>query len=468
MSTTAVELEQAVAGGSASRVLSQFLAAVRFEDLPQAVVSRTEEAFLDWFGCALAGRGARPVRILEEFAARMGPSGGPSEILVSRWRTSPFFAALVNGAASHMVEQDDVHNGAVFHPGTVVFPAVFAAAQETHASGREFIASAVAGYEAAIRAGEFLGPEHYKVFHTTGTAGMVGAAAGVARLLGLDGQKMQHALGSAGTQAAGLWEFLRDAADSKPLHSAKAAADGLLSAYIARDGFTGAQRVLEGERGMAAGMSSGADPAKLTDGLGARWEILECSYKVHACCRHTHPSADALLAVMEQKHLQAGDIAHVTAYVHHGAIDVLGPVTDPQTVHQSKFCMGFVLALIALRGRAGVDDFSEAALRDADVRSFLNRVEMVLDPEIDRAPGNRWSGRVQVTTRDGRVLEGRVSSPKGDPDNTLSRAELEAKAMRLAAYAGAASSGEMRQIIARAWTLHDQPDLTGFFLGISE
>lgn len=466
MSTTTAELERAVTRGSGTPALSKFLAGLRFEDLPPAVVSRAEEAFLDWFGCALAGRGARPVRILEEFAARMGPEGGPSEILVSRRRTSPFFAALVNGAGSHMVEQDDVHNGAVFHPGTVVFPAVFAAAQEAHASGREFIASAVAGYEAAIRAGEFLGPEHYKVFHTTGTAGMVGAAAGVARLLGLDGQKMQHALGSAGTQAAGLWEFLRDAADSKPLHSAKAAADGLLSAYIARDGFTGAQRVLEGERGMAAGMSRGADPAKLTDGLGTRWGILECSYKVHACCRHTHPSADALLAAMEQHHLQAGDIAHVTAYVHHGAIDVLGPVTDPQTVHQSKFCMGFVLALIALRGRAGVDDFSEAALRDADVRSFLNRVEMVLDPEIDRAPGNRWSGRVQVTTRDGRVLEGRVPSPKGDPDNTLSRAELEAKAMRLGAYAGAASAGEMRQIIARAWALRDQPDLTGFFLGI--
>jgi 2-methylcitrate dehydratase PrpD len=467
MSTTAVELERAVAQASGTRALSEFLAAVRFEDLPQAVVSRTEEAFLDWFGCALAGRGARPVRILEAFAERMGPSGGPSEILVSRRRTSPFFAALVNGAASHIAEQDDVHNGAVFHPGTVVFPAVFAAAQETRASGREFIVASVAGYEAAIRAGEFLGPAHYKIFHTTGTAGMMGAAAGTARLLGLDAERMQHTLGSAGTQAAGLWEFLRDAADSKPLHSAKAAADGLLSAYIARDGFTGAQRILEGERGMAAGMSRDTDPAKLTDGLGTRWGILECSYKVHACCRHTHPSADALAAVMERNHLQAGDITHVRAYVHHGAIDVLGPVTDPQTVHQSKFSMGFVLALIALRGRAGVDDFSEASLRDPEVRSFLKRVEMVLDPEIDRAPGNRWSGRVEVSTRDGRVLEGRVASPKGDPDNTLNRAELEAKAMRLAAHGDAASPEEMRRIIARAWTLRDQPDPSGLFLGIS-
>lgn len=465
MSTTAVEPERAVTHRSPSRTLAEFLAAVRFEDLPAAVVSRAEEAFLDWFGCALAGRGARPVRILEAFAERMGPSGGPSEILVSRRRTSPFFAALVNGAASHIAEQDDVHNGAVFHPGTVVFPAVFAAAQETRVSGRDFITASVAGYDAAIRAGEFLGPEHYKVFHTTGTAGMVGAAAGVARLLGLDAAKMQHAIGSAGTQAAGLWEFLRDAADSKPLHSAKAAADGLLSAYIVRDGFTGASQVLEGERGMAAGMSRNTDPAKLTDRLGTRWGILECSYKVHACCRHTHPSADALLAVIEQNHLQAGDIAHITAHVHHGAIDVLGPVTDPRTIHQSKFSMGFVLALIALRGRAGVDDFSEAALRDPQVRSFMKRVDMVLDPEIDRSAANLWGGRVEVTTRDGRVLEGRVPGAKGDPGNTLSRAELEGKAMRLAAYGGAATPEEMRRISDRVWTLRHQPDLDGLYLG---
>ena len=468
MSTTTAELERTLARSTGTPALAEFLAAVRFEDLPQAVVSRAEEAFLDWFGCALAGRGASPVRILEGFAERMGPECGPSEILVSRRRTSPFFAALVNGAASHIAEQDDVHNGAVFHPATVVFPAVFAAAQETHASGREFISAAVAGYDAAIRAGEFLGPAHYKVFHTTGTAGMLGAAAGTARLLGLDAQKMQHVLGSAGTQAAGLWEFLRDAADSKPLHSAKAAADGLLSAYIAQDGFTGAQRILEGERGMAAGMSRAGDPAKLTDELGARWGILECSYKVHACCRHTHPSADALAAVMKQTHLHARDITHVTAYVHHGAIDVLGPVTDPETVHQSKFCMGFVLALIALRGRAGVEDFSEAALRDPEVRSFLSRVEMILDPEIDRAAGNRWSGRVEVNTRDRRVLEGRVAGPKGDPDNTLSRAELEAKAMHLAAYGGAATPEEMRRIIAGAWALRDHPDLSGFYLEMPE
>ena len=459
-----IELEHPVSKESASAVLSQFLARLQIGTLPEEVVSRTEEAFLDWFASALAGRGTRPVRILEQFASTMGPAGGPSQILVSRKRTSPLFAALVNGAASHIAEQDDVHNSALFHPGTVVFPAVFAAAQQIGASGKDLIAASVAGYEAAIRVGEFLGPAHYKVFHTTGTAGTLGAAAGVARILGLDATKMQHALGSAGTQAAGLWEFLVDAADSKVLHAGKAAADGLLSAYIARDGFTGAQKVLEGDRGMAAGMSSKSDIARLTDRLGKRWTILECSYKVHACCRHTHPSADALLSLMSRENLKAEEIAHIKAHVHRGAIDVLGPVVNPETVHHSKFSMGFVLGLIALYGQAGVTDFTEATLRDPNVRAFLNRVEMEFDPEIDSAPGNFWGGWVEVTTKDGRHLEGRVPAAKGDPQNTLDRSDLEAKMLRLAKFGGAATPEEVRRLISTVWNLHEEPNLGGLSL----
>lgn len=459
-----IELEQAAGKESASAVLSEFLASLQIENLPKEVVARTEEAFLDWFASALAGRGTRPVRILEQFAAKMGPAEGPSQILVSRKRTSPLFAALVNGAASHIAEQDDVHNGALFHPGTVVFPAVLAAAQDVGASGKDLVVASVVGYEASIRVGEFLGPSHYKVFHTTGTAGTLGASAGVARILGMNASKMQHALGSAGTQAAGLWEFLVDAADSKVLHAGKAAADGLLSAYIARDGFTGAQKVLEGDRGMAAGMSQKADISKLTERLGKRWTILECSYKVHACCRHTHPSADALLEVMRRENLKAEDIAHIKAHVHRGAIDVLGPVGNPETVHHSKFSMGFVLGLIALYGQAGVTDFTESTLHDPKVRAFLKRVEMEFDPAIDSAPGNFWGGWVEVTTRDGRHLEGRVPAAKGDPQNTLERSDLEAKAQRLAKFGDAATPDEVRQIISRVWNLHEEPNLGGLFL----
>ena len=389
----------------------------------------------------------------------MGPADGPCELLGSRRRTSPLFAALVNGAASHVVEQDDVHNEAVFHPGTVVWPAALATAQDIGASGRDLITAAVAGYEAGARVGAFLGRSHYRVFHTTGTAGTLAAAVASAHLLGADATTMLHALGSAGTQAAGLWEFLRDAADSKQLHAGKAAADGLLSAYLARDGFTGATRILEGEQGMAAGMSSDADPRRLTDGLGERWALLETSFKYHASCRHTHPSADALLRLMREHHLTAQEIAHVRAHVYQAAIDVLAPAAAARTVHQAKFSMGFVLALAALDGHAGITDFTPERLSDPATSAFKERVEMVYDPEIEAAYPRQWIGLVEVETTDGRRLVSRVDEPKGDPGNPLTRDELTEKARLLAAYADGASPEEIEALIARSWALADQPDV---------
>ena len=443
------------ATGSESAELAAFAAGLRFEDIPKPVVERAVDFFVDWVGSALSGRGQRAIAILEKFAAEMGPADGRSEILTSRSMTSPLFAAQVNAAASHISEQDDVHNGSVFHPAAVVFPAALATAQHIGASGRDFITASVAGYEAGIRIGEFLGRSHYRVFHTTGTAGTIAAAVATARLLGLDASAMLNAIGSAGTQAAGLWEFLRDAANSKQLHTAKAAGDGLTAAFLARDGFTGARRILEGAQGMAAGMSSDADPAKLVDRLGTRWALLETSFKFHASCRHTHPAADALLKVIEANGLAPTDIGQVTAHVHQAALDVLGPVTDPVTVHQAKFSMPATLGLIAVHRRAGMAEF-DGYLADAPARSFLDRVTMRLDPEIDAAYPNRWIGKVSVTAADGSVLDGRVDEPKGDPGNTLTRDEIDAKARRLARYGKGLSDGEIDRLMPRLWSIAEQ------------
>lgn len=439
-----------------SATLAAFAAQLRFEDLPAAVVRKTEELFVDWFGSAIAGHGARPVDSIARFARTMGSDQGPCEVLVTGGRNTPYFAAMANAAASHVAEQDDVHNGSVFHPAAVVFPAAVAAAQALGRSGRDLLVASVAGYEVGIRVGEFLGRSHYKVFHTTGTAGTLAAAAAVGRLLGLDAARMQHALGSAGTQAAGLWEFLRTAADSKQLHTAHAAGAGLMAAYLAQDGFTGAAQILEGPQGMAAGMSSDADPARLTDGLGTRWATVETSFKWHASCRHTHPAADALLQVMRQHGLGPHDLARVVTQVHQGAIDVLGPVVRPLTVHQSKFSMGTVLALVAQYGHAGLTEFERHFFSDA-TQALRDRVEMVLDAEVDGAYPRRWIGKVTVYTTDGRVLHGRVDEPKGDPGNTLTREEISAKALRLAQFSGGAAPDAMERSVARLWEVERWP-----------
>ncbi|CAM3344851.1 MmgE/PrpD family protein [Bordetella sputigena] len=454
-----------------TRDLAAFAAGLRFEAIPAEVAERAVNLYVDWLGSALAGKGARPVEIIARFARAAGGREGPAEVVIDRGRASSYFAAMMNGAASHFVEQDDVHNGSVLHPATVVFPVVLALAQELGASGADLITAAVAGYEVGIRVGEYMGRSHYKVFHTTGTVGTLAAAAAAGRMLGLDAERMVHAFGSAGTQASGLWEFLRDAADSKQLHTAMAAANGLMAARLAADGFRGAARILEGAQGMAAGMSSDADPARLLDRLGQRWATMETSFKYHAACRHTHPAADALLAVIAEHGLRPADIGRVTARVHQGALDVLGNVVIPRTVHQAKFNMGTVLGIVAHRGYAGVTEFEEDY--DAtEIAAFRDRVRMELDAEVDRAYPARWIGKVTVETADGRELHGRVDEPKGDPGNTLSREEISAKFIRLAMFPGAAGAAagspavgvdEARAILERAWRIAEQPVVGSVF-----
>ncbi|AZE67458.1 2-methylcitrate dehydratase PrpD [Pseudomonas synxantha] len=436
-----------------TQALCRFLADLTYQQVPEPVLARIEELYLDWLASALASRGAHPIPLFERYAQKMGPSSGPAQVIVNGTGTSAYFAALVNAASSHLVEQDDLHNSSVLHPATVVFPAALAAAQDLNKSGRELLLASVAGYEAGIRIGEFMGRSHYRIFHTTATVGTLAAAVAVGKLLDFNQEQFINLLGSAGTQAAGLWEFLRDAADSKQLHTAKAAADGLLAAYLTADGLTGARNILEGDQGLAAGMSTDAEPGKLSAGLGSRWALVETSFKFHASCRHTHPAADALLAVMQREGLSAVQIARVQTRVHQGAIDVLGRVTVPTTVHQAKFSMGTVLGLIAVHGKAGLPEFHELALSDPAVAAFRDKVSMTLDPEVDAAYPQRWLGRVTVTTTDGRTLHGAIDEPKGDPGNTLSRAELADKFQRLTHFSAARTPAQATDLIEQVWNL---------------
>jgi 2-methylcitrate dehydratase PrpD len=451
---------------SPTQALATFAANLKFADIPSPVVSRCEDLLLDTFGSIFAGSQAAPSLAMAHFAQIMGPSTGESEDLVRQVTTSPYFAAMSNAGAAHIVEQDDVHNGSVFHPAAVVFPPALAVAQSIGASGQDFIAACVAGYEVGIRVGEFLGRTHYKIFHTTATAGTFASAATVGHLLKLTPAQMRNAFGSAGTTAAGLWEFLRDAADSKPLHTAHASCAGMQAAYLAQQGFTGAQHIFEGPQGIGAAMSNDIDLSRLTDRLGYRWALIETSFKFHAACRHTHPAADALASVMQVHQLKAEDIATVTARVHQSAVDVLGPVSDPKTVHQSKFSMGRVLGLIAIKNSADLVSFDQA-LYDPAIIEFAQRVTMQFDDEVEQAYPTRWLGRVTVLTTDGRTLEGHVDEPKGDPGNTLSRPEIEAKVRRLAAY-GLKNMTQIQveqgitTLIKNVWSLHDLKTLPSF------
>lgn len=443
---------------TSSRVIAEFASNLQFDDIPTEVIRRCEDLLLDTLGSMYAGSTEPPVQKIATFAKEQGPSDGRAQLIPSGEKTSPYFAAMVNAAAAHMVEQDDLHNSSVFHPACVVFPPALAMAQVLNASGKALLTACVVGYEVGIRVGEFLGRSHYKIFHTTATAGTIAAAATVGRLLNLSTEQMQDALGSAGTQAAGLWEFLKTAADSKQLHTAKAAANGLMAALLAAKGFSGAEDIFEGEKGMGNAFSQAPQADKLVEGLGQRWALLETSFKYHASCRHTHPAADALWAVMQEHNLSADDIAEVQTFVHQAAIDVLGAVDKPATVHQSKFSMGTVLGVLAYNGFAGLDEF-EAALGDERIDKFRQKVSMQLDPEVDAAYPDKWLGKVKVKTKDGRELSAFVNDPKGDPGNTLSRDEIEDKVKRLVSYNKAGTSEDAKRIIAWTWGLENGSSL---------
>ena len=437
---------------SINHQVAKFASELSFEQIPDNVILRCEELLLDTLGSIYAGSTERPVKTILAFAQSQGPLQGSAQLLPHAGTSSPYFAAMVNAAASHMVEQDDLHNSSVFHPACVVFPPALAIAQSIGASGKEFLTACVVGYEIGIRVGEFLGRSHYKIFHTTATAGTIAAAATVGNLLKLTPNQMLHALGSAGTQAAGLWEFLRTAADSKQLHTAKAAANGLMAAMLAKDGFTGAEAIFDGKQGMGVAFSESPNYEKLNEQLGTRWALLETSFKYHASCRHTHPAADALLSLITKYGIAIEDISQVTAHVHQAAIDVLGAVDIPATVHQSKFSMGTVLGIVAYKKFAGLTEFDEA-LTDPNVHAFREKVHMVLDKQIDEAYPNKWLGKVTVTLNNGNTFSEFIEDPKGDPGNTLSRSEIEAKVTRLMQYRGVATMEEIQKVIQWVWGL---------------
>ncbi|MEX2031419.1 MAG: MmgE/PrpD family protein, partial [Dehalococcoidia bacterium] len=218
----------------ATRRLAQFIVNARVSDETRHVVRRY---VLDWLGSALAGGGMEPPTILRGVVEELG-GAARATVLATGDRTSAPLAALANAAASHVLEMDDLDRGSISHPAAPVIAAALALGESEATSGEDFLDAVAVGYEVCIRMGEALGTSHYDYWHTTGTAGTLGAAAAAARLLHLDEDATVSALGSAGTTAAGLWEFLADGAMSKQLHPAKAAHDGILAALLARRGFT--------------------------------------------------------------------------------------------------------------------------------------------------------------------------------------------------------------------------------------
>lgn len=426
-------------GEASSRIFADFLAGTGFVDLPARAVADAKLAILDWFGSALAGALEPPARIAREVVAGFGDS--EEATLLPAGRSSAAGAALANGVASHILELDDVHKGSTLHGGAPIIPAALAVAEREQADGRAFLLAVVLGYEAALRVGEAVNPSHYRFWHPTGTAATFGAAAAAGSLLRLDARQMLDALGSAGTQAAGLWEFNADGAMSKHLHPGKAAFNGVLAADLARRGFTGATRILEGERGFFRATSAGHDPTRITDALGRRWKVSENCYKLHSCCGHTHTAIDVALDLRTTLGWAGSEAAEAVSEIR---VATYGPgyeivrEPNPRSPYQAKFSLTYCAAAALLEGRVGLaqfgpERFGPAGVVEPRIARLLARTRVEVDPALTARYPERWPCRLSVSLADGRAVAGEADYPRGNPENPVPFELLRAKAVDLIA-----------------------------------
>ena len=411
--------------GALTRKLAEVLAAATYGDLPADAIIDTRRSVLDWLGSALAGSVEPPARMAQRVVAALGISNQAT--VFSGGRSSAAGAALANGVASHILELDDIHKGSTVHAAAPIIPAALAVAEREHADGKRFLLAVAVGYEAALRIGEAVNPSHYRFWHPTGTAATFGAAAAAGSLLKLNAAQMLDALGSAGTQAAGLWEFNADGAMSKHLHPGKAAFNGILAADLAREGFTGASRILEGDRGFFQAMSESHDASRITDGLGTRWKISENCYKLHACCGHTHSAIDLALEFRRERGWTAADVLEQVADIR---VETYGPGYEivrnsaPATPYQAKFSMAYCVAC-ALCGVCFSLPWSFG-----QAKAYPTVRVTVADDLTAKYPA-AWPARLTVTLRDGTVITRSADFPRGNPENPVSTAELEEKFLSL-------------------------------------
>ncbi|HEX7102037.1 MAG TPA: MmgE/PrpD family protein [Nitrolancea sp.] len=406
-----------------SAQLAAFVTQTSFDDLPHDALTMARRSLLDWLGSAIRGGSVEAARIARGVAER-GMAGSNATVLATGQQLSALGAAFANGAASHVIELDDLHQGSTFHPAAPIIPAALAIAEREGSSGAELLRAIVLGYDVAIRIAEAVNPSHYRYWHPTGTCGVFGSATATGVLLGLDEEQLTQALGSAGTQASGLWQFLADGAMSKALHTAHAAHDGIIAAELARDGFTAASAILEGPRGFFAATSESADETRITDRLGSHFKIVENGFKRHACCGHTHTAIDAALELRPS--LQGRAIDQVEIDTYRVALDITDRA-DPHTPYEAKFSIHYAVATGLLEGRAGLEDFTDEHIADREIQRLLSRTDARENPEFTANYPVAWASTVRVTLEDGERREATVQHPKGMPANPMNDAEIEQK-----------------------------------------
>jgi 2-methylcitrate dehydratase PrpD len=424
--TAAVSARPAPADTAVTAEIARRASSLRPGDLPEEIRLLARQCLLDWLGVTLAGAGEDLARLLREEAEAQG-GNGVATLIGQGGKTSTQQAALVNGAASHALDYDDVNMAMGGHPTVAVVPALLALAEARGASGSDFIAAFVAGYETLCRVGTLVAPGHYaRGFHATATVGSFGAAAACAHLLGLDAKTTAVALGIAGTQAAGLKSMFGTMC--KPLHAGKAAQNGLIAASLAARGFTSRDDVLDCAQGFALTQSPDfrADAA-LADPPGG-WHLRHNLFKYHAACYLTHAPIECAREIRRRLDLDPSQVSEVVLRVDSGASKVCH-ILQPRTGLEAKFSLRLTTAL-ALAGcdTAELGTYDERHATDPLLARLRDKVR------VDFQRG--WPhtlAELKVTLADGRSAEARHDSGKPATDLAAQGRRLDGKFMALAA-----------------------------------
>ncbi len=416
-----------------AEALATFAAGLSPSALPPEVAEQAHRLLVDTVGVTLAA-------VPEDFArsARdvVQGLGGPPEATVwgASERVGMGAAVLANGTLAHGLDFDDTLEEAIVHTGCCCVTAALAVGEARHASGAAVLTAIAAGVEVMATVGLVCpGTFHRRGFHPTALCGPFGAAAAAGALLGLSPAQLTQAFGLCGSQASGIIEYLTDGSWSKRLHAGWAAHSGLVAALLARAGFGGPRTVFEGSHGFYRAFGGEVpDPgrlASLADGLGRDWAILRLMFKAYPCGSINQPYMDCAARIRSTPGFDPAAIREVVCRTAEGPVhrlwEPLAEKRRPATGYGAKFSLPYCLALVLVEGEARVEGFSEAKIRDPRLLALAEKVRYVVDPTLPYP--RRFTGHVQVTLADGRVLEESQDAPRGGPEQPLGREELRAK-----------------------------------------
>ena len=446
--------------------VAEFVAGVVPGEIPDDVIELGRKSILDGLGLALAGAVAESGHIVTAYLADLGFSKGDSTVLGTALRLPARFSAFANGIAIHADDFDDTQlavakdrvYGLLMHPTAPVLPAVLAVAEREGASGAAFVAAYHVGIEVCCKVAEAVAPRHYQDgFHTTGTCGTFGAAAGVANLLRMDAASTAVVLGMAGSQSAGLRENFGSM--TKPFHPGRSAESGVLAADLVRRGWSATSIILEARRGFYHAAAGGYDDAAIRGRLGAPWTFAMpgVSIKPYPSGSLTHPGMSLLERLIAAHDIRAEQVLRVRVGTNNHMPTTLLH-NDPQTELQAKFSMQFSMAILLLRRRAGLRDYTDETVRSPEVRAMMGRVEFHVDPVADAAGFDKMTTLIEVHLVDGQVIRGQADFGKGSPADPMSWDEVAAKFADCAGYGGL-GAGAIRQVVAMVAELETVADI---------